>query len=620
MTTPTTSLQVVSTSPATPTPTNGTWTYKGCWVDNANGRILNQQLPDNQTLTPQTCIAMCAAQGYSVAGAEYSFQCFCDNFIRNGGQLANSDSECNAACAGDNTQTCGGGNRLSIYSNQTNVTVYPVPTVQTTNLPGSWKYVGCLRDDADNVRALPYQIILETNNSASNCISQCSNFGYNAGGMEYGNECYCGDTSDVAAAGVQLVDDSQCGMGCSGDPIHLCGGGRRLTYYTWQGTTLASWNYATGNGAGAYQFLIGGVVIPLVTQAARNGKVTFLEKSGTGAPNTTGAYELDLAQLNNFTGAWRPMHVKTDIFCSSSLTLPDKVGRQINIGGWSGDSTFGVRLYWPDGSPGVWGKNDWQENVNEVSLQNGRWYPTSMVMANGSILVIGGEEGSNGAAVPTMELLPPVGPVVYASWLNRTDPNNLYPFPAVLPGGGIFVAYYNEAVIIDEVTLAVMKQLPNIPGAVNNFLAGRTYPLEGTAVLLPQSAPYTDPLKIMICGGSTPYQGTALDNCVTIAPDVPNATWTLERMVRCKIFTGCQLDANMLIALEARSHLHDCPSRWHFPHPQRRVSRCGRFWSRNQSQSQCCFVRPIEARQPAIHRHGQYYRRSSIPLRSHPSR
>jgi len=70
-----------------------------------------------------------------------------------------------------------------------------------------------------------------------------------------------------------------------------------------------------------------------------------------------------------------------------------------------------------------------------------------MVMANGSILVVGGEEGSNGAPIPTLEILPtPVGgPTwLFMDWLERTDPNNLYPFLAVLPGGGIFVQYYNE--------------------------------------------------------------------------------------------------------------------------------------------------------------------------------
>ncbi|KAF2007335.1 copper radical oxidase [Amniculicola lignicola CBS 123094] len=518
-----------STTTTTPTPTTTIYSYKGCWVDNKYGRVMNYQQPDNSTETVDICIALCRSQGYAIAGIEYGVQCFCDNFLRNAATNT-SDTECNMACPGNSTQKCGDGNRLSVYSNLTDITVYPVPTVQTTDLPGSWKYAGCLTDDAPNQRALPWQIILTDNNTAPNCIAQCSAYGYASGGLEYGNECYCGDQSDVDALGLTYVSENECQFACSGNVTTICGGARRLSYYTWQGPPLTSWNYASDDAAGLYQFLIGGVVVPLVTQMAVNGKVTFLEKSGTGIPNATGAYELDLAQINNFTGAWRPMHLKTDVFCSASVTLPDKAARQINVGGWSLDSTFGVRLYWPDGSPGVWGVNDWKENFKLVSLQAGRWYPSSMILANGSLLVVGGERGSNDIATPSLEILPQVGPTVYCDWLNRTDPSNLYPFLAVLPSGGVFVAYYNEARILDEASLLTKKELPNIPGAVNNFLAGRTYPMQGTAVLLPQSAPYTDPLKILICGGSTPYQGFALDNCVSIAPEAPNATWILERM------------------------------------------------------------------------------------------
>jgi hypothetical protein len=70
-----------------------------------------------------------------------------------------------------------------------------------------------------------------------------------------------------------------------------------------------------------------------------------------------------------------------------------------------------------------------------------------------------------------------------------------------------------------------------LPGAVDHFLAGRTYPLQGTAVLLPQHAPYTDPVTVLVCGGSTPYGGKALDNCVSTQPEAANPTWTIERMV-----------------------------------------------------------------------------------------
>ena len=63
------------------------------------------------------------------------------------------------------------------------------------------------------------------------------------------------------------------------------------------------------------------------------------------------------------------MHVKTDLFCGSNVVLPDKAGRQISIGGYNGVSLSGVRLYTPDGSPGVNGKNDWEENYQILSLQ-----------------------------------------------------------------------------------------------------------------------------------------------------------------------------------------------------------------------------------------------------------
>jgi Glyoxal oxidase N-terminus/Domain of unknown function (DUF1929) len=351
---------------------------------------------------------------------------------------------------------------------------------------------------------------------------------------------------------------------CSGNNAFYCGGGSRLSYYTWNGAPLNVWHTPTGIAAGSYEFLIGGVIVPLITTTGINNKVVFMEKSGTGAPNTTGTYELDLAFINDFANAWRPLHVKSDIFCSAGVTLPDKAGRQLNIGGWAGASTYGVRLYWPDGSPGVCilkvssllnisqavdiqtflssntdfkicqvpGKNDWQENVNKVSLLEGRWYPSAMIMANGSVLVLGGEVGSNSAPTPSCEILPPPpgGYAKYLDWLMRTDPNNLYPFMFVLPSGGIFVVYYNEARIIDEVTFDTVKTLPNLPGSVSNFLAGRTYPLEGTGVLLPQYPPYSDPVTVLVCGGSANGAALAIDNCVSTQPEVANPTWTLERM------------------------------------------------------------------------------------------
>ncbi len=80
-----------------------------------------------------------------------------------------------------------------------------MPVAQTTGLPGAWEYQGCLEYvhynvplDVTNhyedrepgaVRVFPYQIIYTTDNTPSTCLSQCSDYGYPAGGMEYGDEC-----------------------------------------------------------------------------------------------------------------------------------------------------------------------------------------------------------------------------------------------------------------------------------------------------------------------------------------------------------------------------------------------------------------------------------------------
>ena len=90
--------------------------------------------------------------------------------------------------------------------------------------------------------------------------------------------------------------------------------------------------------------------------------------------------------------------------------------------------------------------------------------------------------------------------------------------------------YYNEARILDPVTFDTVQVLPNIPGSVTSSKAGRTYPMEGASVLLPQHAPYTDSITLLVCGGSN--FGVALDNCVTMQPEAANPTWVIERMVR----------------------------------------------------------------------------------------
>jgi len=84
------------------------------------------------------------------------------------------------------------------------------------------------------------------------------------------------------------------------------------------------------------------------------------------------------------------------------------------------------------------------------ATQSARWYPTALVLSNGSVVVMGGQVGpeANGISNPTLEILPRIrggNTQVYLDFLQRTAPINLYPYLNVLPSGNIFVGEFEIA-------------------------------------------------------------------------------------------------------------------------------------------------------------------------------
>ena len=76
---------------------------------------------------------------------------------------------------------------MSIYSSGTLKVIQP-PAAQTTGLPGSWTYKGCITEGA-NARVFKYQIVDATGTTATSCLTQCQKFGFMVGAIEYGQEC-----------------------------------------------------------------------------------------------------------------------------------------------------------------------------------------------------------------------------------------------------------------------------------------------------------------------------------------------------------------------------------------------------------------------------------------------
>jgi glucan endo-1,3-alpha-glucosidase len=175
------------------------WASLGCYTDNASTRTLSHYItvPGGQGATTiEACQSACFALGYSYAGIEYANECceflllpliisqrltnliVCDNSIRNGGPAPDGNTQCNMACAGDNTEICGGNLRVDVYQ-------------YTSISTAGWASLGCYTDST-SARALGHYITVPEGVGATtieSCQAACLSLGYSISGVEYANEC-----------------------------------------------------------------------------------------------------------------------------------------------------------------------------------------------------------------------------------------------------------------------------------------------------------------------------------------------------------------------------------------------------------------------------------------------
>lgn len=111
----TSSTSTRSTATTTSAAATPTWTPLGCYTDLTSNRGLPISATVSGGLTPAKCQAACSTKGYSLAAVEYGIECWCGNAI-GGSSTKAKEAECNMACAGDASQTCGAGNRLDVYA------------------------------------------------------------------------------------------------------------------------------------------------------------------------------------------------------------------------------------------------------------------------------------------------------------------------------------------------------------------------------------------------------------------------------------------------------------------------------------------------------------------------
>ena len=104
-----------------------------------------------------------------------------------------------------------------------------LPTTAAGGLPLGWMYKGCY---TDNVKALRWQQPNNPNLTVQSCISLCYQLGYSIAGLEFQNQCFCGNA--IYNGNHLASSESDCNLPCTGNATEVCGGDNRISIYSYE--------------------------------------------------------------------------------------------------------------------------------------------------------------------------------------------------------------------------------------------------------------------------------------------------------------------------------------------------------------------------------------------------
>ncbi|KAF4457032.1 hypothetical protein F53441_947 [Fusarium austroafricanum] len=204
---------------------NGSAVYSGCYTDGGSGgRTLPAAVFTGAAVSLDTCFSFCSKLNYPLFGMEYGRECYCGYSPKTQATIA-PDGDCRMPCAGNSTQKCGAGNRISIWNNALHT---PTFSLMSVNIESPPKYLGCYTEGKEG-RALGDAKTTDKKMTLEVCSSFCSGKGYPFLGLENGQDCYC--SKKGPSNGSLEASSSQCNVACKGDKSQECGATNRLNIY-----------------------------------------------------------------------------------------------------------------------------------------------------------------------------------------------------------------------------------------------------------------------------------------------------------------------------------------------------------------------------------------------------
>jgi hypothetical protein len=235
---------------------------------------------------------------------------------------------------------------------------------------------------------------------------------------------------------------------------------------------------------------------PVHVALMHNGKVLIIAGSGNDPANKN----LQAAVWDTKTVTIKTFTIAYDMFCNGMVVLPN--GSPLVLGGTlQYDPFFGQPLV-STFNPST------EKFVSLPKMSGGRWYPSAVVLGNGSVLVY---SGLNTSLNTTVQIW--TGKAWTAAGTAFTS-MPLYPRQHLLPDGKVFESGSNrDSQLYDPKTHAFTSVATTIFGGTRDY---------GSSVLLPLTPAGGFKPKVMIMGGGAPA-ATATTELIDLS--VPSPKW-----------------------------------------------------------------------------------------------
>ena len=258
---------------------------------------------------------------------------------------------------------------------------------------------------------------------------------------------------------------------------------------------------------------------PVHVAMMHTGKVLVVSGSGNDPDNKN----LQAAVWDPKTLTIKTFKIPWDMFCNGMVILSD--GKPFVVGGTLRYDPFVGEPKTATFDPAT----ETFMNTPDMGANQGRWYPSGVVLGNGSVLVYSGLNNTSGAINTSVQIWTGTAWTAAGTAFKSVQ---LYPRQHVLPDGRVFESGSNQdSQMYDPATQAFTFVANTI------FNRNRDY---GTSVLLPLTPENGFRPKVMIMGGSSP---TATDSTELIDLSVPSPKWVAgPPMVKARI----QMNATIL--------------------------------------------------------------------------